>query len=99
MAQDLHRIPDGARGIGVARKLLIHDAQDYALAVSPGTVALTHAGGGAANGRNLVSTEVKDLGDWEVDVVLVFCAERGGGAEDDELLFSLTCSYPVMVIL
>lgn len=53
MAQDLHRIPDSARGISVARELLIHNTQDHALAVSPGALSETHAGGGAADGGDL----------------------------------------------
>ena len=83
MAQNLHRIPDRARGISVARELLIHDAQDHALAVSPGALSETHAGGGAADGGNFFVAQVENLSDGEVDVVFVFCAEGGGGAEDN----------------
>jgi hypothetical protein len=93
MTQDLHRIPDRARGISVGRKLLINNAQNYALAVSPGTFALTHAGGSAADGGDLFGAKVEDFSDGKVDIVLILCAEGGGSAEDDELLFPLTCSH------
>lgn len=101
MAQDFHRIPDGARGIGVGRELLIHDAQDYALAVSPGTLALAHAGGGATNCCNLFGAKIEDLGDGEVDIILVFCAQGGGSAEDDELLVFISPfpSYNIFVTI
>jgi hypothetical protein len=98
MAKDLHRIPDRARGISVGRELLINNAQDYALAVSPRTFALAHASGSATYGGDLFSAKVEDFSDGKVDVVLILCAEGGGSAEDDELLFPLTrFHFPIVL--
>jgi hypothetical protein len=60
---------------------------------------VAHTEGSAADGGYLFLAQVEDFSDGEVDVVFVLCTEGGGSAKDDELLFALTCSHLIIVIL